>query len=73
MSRLSIWILLTTGVEIDMVVVSLIASLMSLAVSLYILSIVRKEPEAKGFTKAETNQLRQILNVMAWDGDIHEN
>lgn len=56
-----------------MVVVSLIASLMSLAVSLYILSIVRKEPEAKGFTKAETNQLRQILNVMAWDGDIHEN
>lgn len=57
-----------------MAVVSLIASLCSLAVSLYVLRILTSDkPSEKGFTKQETNQLRQILNVMAWDGDVHEN
>lgn len=57
-----------------MAVISLIASLCSLAVSLYVLRLLTSDqPTAKGFTKQETNQLRQILNVMAWDGEIHEN
>ena len=54
-----------------MEIISLVASLVSLAVPVYILRMMSK-PEAKGFTKAETNQIRQILNVMTWDGEIHE-
>ena len=54
-----------------MEIISLVASLVSLAVSLYILKLV-KMPEVKGFSKQETSQIRQILNVMMWDGEVHE-
>ena len=55
-----------------MEIVSLIASLTSLAVSFYILRMLTAKPEVKGLTKTETNQIRQILNVMYWDGDMNE-
>lgn len=55
-----------------MEIVSLIASLTSLAVSFYILRIVTRKPEVEAFSKNETAQIRQILNVMAWDGEPYE-
>lgn len=58
--------------EVEMEIISLVASLVSLAVSFYILRIMTAKPEEKGLTKTETNQIRQILNVMYWDGEMHE-
>lgn len=55
-----------------MEIVSLIASLTSLAVSFYILRIVTRKPEVEAFNKNEAAQIRQILNVMAWDGEPYE-
>ncbi len=55
-----------------MEIVSLIASLTSLAVSFYILRIVTRKPEVEAFSKNEAAQIRQILNVMAWDGEPYE-